>query len=184
MERHGFTFSKRQNHYEHQRERADIVQKRASYLDGIQNYRDEDYVIYYQDETWVFKSMAQSMVWSHEDAREANYKVPSGSGDRCIVSHLGSAETGLLEGCLLMYRGIKANKSADYHSEMNTDVFIDWLKKKVFPKMKSLGKKCVLVLDRATYHTQLTPETKRMRISYSKPILVDAVKRWGGPPAD
>lgn len=50
--------------------------------------------------------------------------------------------------------------------------------------MKSLRQKCVLVLDRVTYHTMLTPHTKRMRISYNKPVLIDAIKRWGGPPSD
>jgi hypothetical protein len=65
---------------------------------------------------------------------------------------------------------------------MNASVFLDWLLKKVFPRMKEFGKKCVLVLDRATYHTRLTPHTKRMRKSYYKPVLVDALDRWDGVP--
>jgi hypothetical protein len=93
------------------------------------------------------------------------YKVPSGSGDRAMVSHLGSAETGLLECCLLLYNGAKSNNNAGYHSKMNASVFLDWLQKKVFPRMKEFGKKCLLVLDRATYRTRLTPHTKRMRKS-------------------
>lgn len=70
-----------------------------------------------------------------------------------MVSHLGSAETGVLDGCLLTCRGTNENKIADYHTEMSASVFLDWLKSKVFQKMQSLGKKCVLVLDRVTYRT-------------------------------
>jgi DDE superfamily endonuclease len=121
-------------------------------------------IIFYQDETWIFKNMAQGKVWQ-EDGGEITCRVPSGSGDRAIVSHLGSAETGLFDGCLLLYNVSKSNNNADYHSEMKASVFLDWLQKKVFPKMQELGKKCVLVLDRATYHTRLTPHTKRMRKS-------------------
>jgi hypothetical protein len=106
---------------------------------------------------------AQGKMWQ-EDGR-IMYRVPSGSGDRAIVSHLGSAETGILDGCLLLYNGSKSNNNADYHSQMNASVFLDCLQKKVFPKMKELGKKCALVLGRATYHTRLTPHTKRMRKS-------------------
>jgi hypothetical protein len=56
--------------------------------------------------------MCQSKVWQ-EDGGEIMYKVPSVSGDRAIVSHLGSADTGLLDGCLLLYNGAKLNNNAD-----------------------------------------------------------------------
>ena len=56
------------------------------------------------------------------EAHDTFYKVPSGKGARCIISHLGSREHGLLDGCCLMFRGEKSNKKADYHTEMNTDV--------------------------------------------------------------
>jgi DDE superfamily endonuclease len=125
--------------------------------------------------------MSPGKAWQ-DDGGEIMYKVPSGSGDRAIVSHLGSAETGLLDGCLLLYNDAKSNNNADYHSEMNASVFLDWLLKKVFPRMKEFGKTCVLVLDRATYHTRLTPHTNRMRKSYTKPELVDALERWDGIP--
>jgi hypothetical protein len=38
--------------------------------------------------------------------------------------------------------GLSQTINADYHSEMNTSVFLDWLQKKAFPKMQELGKKC------------------------------------------
>jgi hypothetical protein len=146
---------------------------RENYLKWVEKYRNEGRVVFYQDETWVFKNMAQGNVWQ-EEGGEILYKVPSGSGDRAIVSHLGSSETGLLEGCLLLYNGAKSNQSSDYHTEMNSAVFLDWLETKVFPAMVKLRRKCVLVLDRATYHTMLTAHTKPMRKSYNKHVLIEA----------
>ena len=36
------------------------------------------------------------------DSTEETYRVPAGKGDRSIVRHIGSAETGLLNNCLLI----------------------------------------------------------------------------------
>ena len=79
------------------------------------------------------------------------YKVISGKGERCIISHLRSLKTGRFDGFDLMFRGSKPKKPEDCHTEMDSSVFLDWLKTKVLPKLKQLGKKCVLVLARATY---------------------------------
>jgi hypothetical protein len=177
-----FTFSAHKFHYEHTKERPDNVLLRENYLKWVEKYRNEGRVVFYQEETWIFKNMTQSNVWQ-EEGGEIIYKVPSGSGDRAIVSHLGSSETGLLEGCLLLYNGTKSNQSADYHTEINSAVFLDCLEK-VFPAMVKLGRKCVFVLDRAKYHTMLTAHTKPMRKSYNKPVLIEALKRWGEVPED
>ena len=70
------------------------------------------------------------------EAMETDYKVPGGKGNRSIVFHVGSAESGLLENCLLLFKVSKSNKSSDYHTEMNWLVFSNWLESKVFPAMK------------------------------------------------
>lgn len=127
-------------------------------------YRDEGYVNFAEakrgcSKTWHRAKSGHLMGTSFEGDK-SQCKVPSGCGGHSIVCHLGSAETGLLENCLLLYRGVKSNKEADYHSEMNASVFLSWLEKTVIPAIKATGKKTVLVLDRATYHTMVTPETK------------------------
>jgi hypothetical protein len=183
LRQHGFMFKSRKNHYDLQREREDIVVLRANHLEWVQKYLGRGYCIFYQDETCIFKNMSQGKVWQ-EDAGEIMYKVPSGSGDRATVSHLDSAETSLLDGCLLLCNGAKSNNNADYHSEIDAKVFLDWLQKKVFLRMKEFRKECVLVLARATYHTRLTPHTKRMRKRCNKPVPVDALERWDGVPEE
>ena len=155
---------------------------RDNYLDWISKYRAMGYRIYFQDETWVFKNMACSKAWKDIQSGCTNglYAVPSGRGERSIVCHVESAETGLLDNCLLMFRGSKSNKSSDYHSEMNWDVFSHWCDSKVFPGMKCVGYKSCLVLDRATYHTVLDEEDRRPVTSWSKTKLCNAIERWGG----
>ena len=92
---------------------------------------------------------------------------------------LDSAEPGLLDGCLLMFRGAKSKRSEDCHMKMNSVVFFDWLEKTVFPNLKRCGNKFVFALDRATYHTFLwnkrLPNTRK-----TKRDLVAAITRCGG----
>ncbi len=94
--------------------------------------------IYYQDESWGLKNMARSKIWRDkvEMSTDDLYKVPSGKGERSISSHIGCAETGLLDGCLLLFRGSKSLHDTDYHSEMNWNVFCHWCEHKVFPAMQ------------------------------------------------
>lgn len=79
-----------------------------------------------------------------------------------------------------MFLWIKSTLS-DYHSEMNYDLFLRWLKEIVFPKIKEIGKNAVLVLDRATYHNFKTENSRRPILSWEKDNLSDAIRRWGGP---
>ena len=47
-------------------------------------------------------------------------------------------------------------KSEDYHHEMDGEIFEDWCNKRLLPNVPHNA--CV-VLDRAPYHTLLTPES-------------------------
>ena len=119
----GYCFNDRKTHYEYTKERTDSTCKRENYIDCIKKYRNEGVSIFYQDETWVFKNIDQSKRWLDTQSDEVNYQVPSGTGPRSLISHLGSNETGLLEGCLLLSRGRNSNKDADNHTDMNADMF-------------------------------------------------------------
>ena len=104
--------------------------------------------------------MACTKVWKDiaGESMETEYKV---------VFHVGSAESKLLENDLLLFRGSKSNSSSDYQTEMNWFVFSDWCESKVFPYMKRIMQKYVLVLGRATYHTFFHEEDKRPTISWN-----------------
>lgn len=85
---------------------------------------------------------------------------------------------------MLLFCGSKSNKSADYHAEMNRNVFNHLCGTKVFPSLAATGAQAVVILDRATYYTVLGEEDKKSRTSMNKARLIEAVKRWGGAPDD
>ena len=120
-------------------------------------------MIFYQDETWVNKNMTPSKIWLDQDKVSA-LKMPQGKGERSIISHIGG-ESGFVPQARLIFRGAKALKDSDYHTEMNAEVFQDWMKKKVF---KNIPAGSVIVLDRATYHQKLTEKTKPASSSLRK----------------
>lgn len=186
MQKHGFIFEEQVSHYEHTKTREDIVSMRDNYLEWISKYRDQGYQIFYQDETWVFKNMSPKKVWKDTagNSTQDMPRKPSGSGDRSILSHVCSENLGLLENCLLLFQGSKSDKNSDYHSEMNWLVFSDWCENKVFPAIQKTGKKSVLVLDRATYHTVLDEEDRKPTQTWNKSRLSFAIRRWGGAPTN
>jgi transposase len=151
------------------KERLSIVSQRLRYIEQVQEYRRRGYEIFYQDETWVNKNMAPEGFWYDEEGA-GGYQVPPGKGERSIVVHVGSS-SGFIPGAALIFRGAKSKKTDDYHTEMNSDVFLDWLKKKVLPQMPR--GRSVLVVDQATYHTVRTPETVPAKASWNKPQLAD-----------
>ena len=85
---------------------------------------------------------------------------------------------------MLLFRGSKSSKSSDYHTEMNWNVFGHWCESKVFPALKKIGRKSVLVLDRATYRTVLDENDKRPVEARNKKRIVDSIIRWNGVPDD
>ena len=123
----GFIHGEKPSYYKDTKQREDIKTMRDNYLEWVKQYREEGYKIYYEDETWVFKNMTCSKVWSDTMDKSTTdvFKVPSGKGERSILSHVGSSETGLLDVCMLLFRRSKANSSSDYHSEMNWGGFSD-----------------------------------------------------------
>ncbi|MEM1283260.1 MAG: hypothetical protein AAGG81_06875 [Chlamydiota bacterium] len=185
MHKSGFLYDPRSIHYDYVKKRNDILLMRSDYYEWIADYRAKNYQIFYQDETWVFKNLSTSRVWRPKDICQDDiyYRVPAGPGQRAILCHLGSAETSLFSDSMLLFRGSK-DKDPDYHSEMNGELFLKWLKEKVFPKIKESAVKSVVVVDRAKYHTMITSETKPPTTSWRKAYIILSIERWGGPSSE
>ena len=58
-----------------------------------------------------------------ENETEDVLHVPSGRGERSILSHIVCPDTGLIDECMPLFRGSKSNKSAEYHTEINWEFF-------------------------------------------------------------
>ena len=150
-----YTYSTKKSYYESLKEDVAIGEQRMNYLQQVKEFRKQGKTIFYQDETWINKNMTPLKTWLDPD-REIAPIMPQGKGERSIISHVGS-EHGFLAEAQLIYRGNKALKNSDYHSEMNSTVFLDYMETKVLP---ALPPNSVLVLDRATYHMKLTDAIK------------------------
>ncbi len=178
MQDNGFRHGPSKSYSQATHERREIVLQRYTFLQRIQQARDEGRVIYYQDESWVNANMRFTTEMVNEDLDEdvvgAIPPPKSGKGARSILCGIGSAgdTNGFLKDSFLLYRGSKSNKSDDYHTEMNSDVFIDWMSTKVLPHLPKLPAKVSIVIDRAPYHMTCTPETAPPPSSATKEDLV------------
>ena len=178
MKKIGFVYYDRLTRYEHTKMKQDIIKITDDYLEWIYKYRKEGSRICYQDETWVFKNMSCSKVWKDiaGKATDECFIAPSGKGERSILPHIGCTGTGLLDNCMLLFRGSKSNKSAEYHNEMNWDVFSHWRETKVFPSIAVTGVNSLVFLDRATYYTTLDEKDKKKATSWIKTRLIKATR--------
>ncbi|KAF1315129.1 putative retroelement, partial [Globisporangium splendens] len=59
---------------------------------------------------------------------------------------------------------------SNYHTETNSGVFLDWMEKRVFP---TVPPNSVLVIDRASYHRTLTPDSQPVKANWKNAELID-----------
>ena len=109
--------------------------------------------IVYVDETWVNVNIQPSKEWTSQDSGR---KTPIGSGQRIIILHAGGEDGGFVEGCDAVFTSVHVD-GRDYHSEVNSDVFEDWLKTRLLP---SLPQPSCIIMDNARYHSVIHPEYK------------------------
>ena len=151
----GFKYKKRSGNREVICERSDLVRARANYLHSIKAFREDGYTIVYTDETWVNACHTAPLQWNPPDPKNAR-NIPTGRGRRLIVLHAGCAEKGFLDGCDLVFEA-KSRDNRDYHTEMNGEVFLNWLQYQLLP---ALPPKSVVVMDNAPYHSMLAVESR------------------------
>jgi hypothetical protein len=89
-----------------------------------------------------------------------------GKGKRLIVLHAGTRSEGLIDGCDLVF--LAKSKDGDYHQEMNSVVFLEWLENQVMPALKN---PILVVLDNASYHNVKTEDTVCPNFSQKKVVL-------------
>ena len=158
-------------------QRLDIVAERHKVLRKLPELRKNGYKIFYQDETWCNANSTREYIWQTkgdsedliEDTKwKGGMNVPSGSGRRLIINHIGS-ENGFLEGCGECFEGKK--NTSDYHNEMNSTHFENWWEVKVLP---ALPDKSVVLIDNAKYHSRQTDDSKKPTTAWRK----DRIKKW------
>ena len=187
----GFTFRKTNSGRNIICEKPHLVSLRSKYLRELRCRREEGYDIVYLDESWINAHHTFEKEWQSVDGT-VKRNIPSSKGQRLILAHAGNKQEGLVEGAGLVFQSISTD-DRDYHSEMNGDIFKNWMEKTLFPSLK--GPSC-LVMDNASYHDDKIPTSsntvaqiknwlKRERINFNnkclKPELLQLVKEQNKP---
>ena len=70
------------------------------------------------------------------------------------TSHVSRVQIAELPTAEMMFPAGEKSSLGDYHKNMNADMFMLWLKRRLIPTFKVLypGKKMILILDNAAYH--------------------------------
>jgi len=163
----GFHFDRRHHgYYERLREDAENSRRRALYLQFMFKYQSEGRPLVYTDESWINRNCVPDKVWM-DGCVDCEPPAPHSKGARWILIGAGSAD-GWIPTTFVMWKGNV--QSEDYHSEMNSDVFRQWFTERLLPNVPPNA--CVVV-DRAPYHTVLTPESKPAGAQWTRAHLAE-----------
>ncbi|KAK0416550.1 hypothetical protein QR680_012554 [Steinernema hermaphroditum] len=176
----GYKYGKIQNRF-YLTEKPDVVLLRKSYLYIIRSYRNDNFLIYFLDETWLWEGIGYTSDWMPTNSPSEQRKLglspgpstPPHRGKRAIVSHC-MGEHGLVDGALDIFCTTGKKRSEDYHEDMDENRFEAWFTKVVHLVAglgRSEGRPVALVLDNAPYHKKWTCRLPRK--SDKKPAILE-----------
>lgn len=128
-------------------------------------------ILSYQVATLENNNLPPVMVWQNTEGN-GKQMMQQRNSKRSIFWHVKS-KSRVVEKARHMFRGNKKLKSPEYSTEMNDDVFLDWVDESVLPILPNHS---VLVLVCATNYMQLMeatrPENASMKWKESTECLV------------
>ena len=166
--------------------------QRYKYLKKIQEYREKGYIVVYLDQTWFDSHETVKRSWS-DNTKQTRLNAPVSKGKPIVVCH-AVTDTGLVENALLLCGKKLFELYADYHDDMNGEVFERWFRFSLMPNLLQ-GQKVVIVMNNAKYHNRLAEPKPSMRMKKDdmiafmnkhdipipqpvpmKPVLLDLIK--------
>ena len=131
--------------------------------------RGKGYDIVYLDESWINAHHTYLREWQSLDG-EQKRKIPSSKGQRIILTHAGSSESGLCRNAEVIFQSTFTD-GRDYHTEMNGHIFRHWMENSLLP---TLDRPSCIVMDNASYHNAVSQEDKVPTTSNTK----DEIRMW------
>lgn len=141
-----------------------LVEWRQKYLTQIHQFRTENRNIYYLDETWFDTHDTTKKGWQ-DSSSKCILDVPASRGKRISILHCGSKDGWVPNALLLSAKNLK-DCSLDYHQDMTSELFENWIKNCLLPNIPPGS---VIVYDNASYHSALAE--KIPTISSKKEVL-------------
>lgn len=126
-----------------------LITWRTEYIRKIRQFRSENRNIVYLDETWYDTHDVITRGWV-DDSKKCRLDTPVARGKRIIILAAGN-ERGFIPGTFVLSTKNIRDSSADYHDDMNHQVFEDWLKNYLLPQLEPNS---VIVMDNAPYHSR------------------------------
>ncbi|KAJ8953374.1 hypothetical protein NQ318_023491 [Aromia moschata] len=134
-------------------------------------------VIYnmYAENSWSFwmklgYSQKGNQTKSWQDESKKSVRKPEGyEGKRFIVLHAGSNKR-FVDKAGLIYS--TKSKLADYHGDMNADIFMKWLEEKLIP---NLMEPSLIIMDNASYHS--IQVERQPTTSWNKPQIIEWLEK-------
>ncbi len=149
LQRMGFDYSRTRKKTRSLREKSYVRQQRHTYLHAIRYFRDSSYTPVYSDESFLHHYHGHRFSWFDKNAGDY-LERPSGKGRRRCFIH-AMFENGSVPNAGYIFEAKKS--TGDCHNMFNALHFQEWWNEKL---LSDLPKKCVIVMDRATFH--LVPE--------------------------
>ena len=143
---------------------------RWEFLRKIKKLRAEGYTPVYLDETWFDSHETVSRLLS-DGSKSCSLRGPVSRGKRIVIAHAGTSN-GFIPGSLHLCGKKLSDAFADYHQDMNANVFENWFLEKLIP---NLPEKSVVILDNASYHCRQVDKTPNMNTR--KAEMLDFMKR-------
>lgn len=154
--RMGFQYSRTRKKTRSLREDPLIRQQRHTFIYDIRRLRKAGYRPVYLDESFLHHYHGNQFSWFCENDF---LERPGGKGRRlCFINAV--TDEGLIPNALRIFEAKKS--TGDYHDMFNAKHFLEWCANQLIPNLPS---KCVIIFDRATYHTvaeeQIYPSAMR-----------------------
>ena len=106
-----------------------------------------------------------------DGSKSCSLRGPVFGGKRIVIAHTGTSN-GFIPGGLLLCGKKLSDAFADYHQDMNANVFENWFPEKLIP---NLPEKSVVILDNASYHCRQVDKIPNMNTR--KAEMLDFMKR-------
>ena len=110
-----------------------IMAWRWEFLRKIRKLRAEGYTPVYLDETWFDSHDTVSRLLS-DGSKSCSLRGPVSRGKRIDIAHAGTSN-GFIPGSLLLCGKKLSDAFADYHQDMNANVFENWFLEKLIPNL-------------------------------------------------